>query len=147
MNLNWSENGFATSRRINYFLMRTVITSLGEQWRLIQPTEKNKTQGAFRLKDVISMHTKQFVDENTIIIKTSKPSPVRPQAKRVECEKGGSEREGRESAPAPPPTTLLGRDPQAAWPLCRGARVGIDGEERRLLFRRVAPPLEGLQHP
>lgn len=74
MNLNWSENGFATSRRINYFLMRTVIMSLGEQWRLIQPTERNKTQGAFRLKDVISMHTKQFVDENTIIIKTSKPS-------------------------------------------------------------------------
>lgn len=103
MNLNWSENGFATSRRINYFLMRTVITSLGEQWRLIQPTERNKTQGAFRLKDVISMHTKQFVDENTIIIKTSKPSPVRPRAKRVECEKGGGMRERGERAHLPLP--------------------------------------------
>lgn len=109
---------------------------------------RNKTQGAFRLKDVISMHAKQFVDENTIIIKTSKPSPVRPRAKQVECGKGGARERGKRERTCPPPIpTLLGRDPQAAWPLCRGARVGIDGEERRLLFRRVAPPLEGLQHP
>lgn len=103
MNLNWFENGFATSRRINYFWMRTVITSLGEQWRLIQPTERKKIQGAFRLKDVISMHTKQFVDENTIIIKTSKPSPVRPQAKRVECEKGGEWERGERERTCPSP--------------------------------------------
>lgn len=48
------------------------------------------------------MHAEQFVDENTIIIKTSKPSPVRPRAKRVECEKGGArERERVRTCPSP----------------------------------------------
>lgn len=91
------------------------------------------------------------MDENTIIIKTSKPSPVGPRAKRVlGGGRGERERKGeeRESAPASPPRnwgeTLR---QEAAWPLCRGRGSELMERKEDCFLGGSLPTGGAAQHP